>query len=118
MAAVTVRNLDDRVKERLRLRAASHGRSMEAEIRAILAQAVSDPDDDKGLLITLLERFAGFGGVELGSLHGPNRCERRICLDDLRPETLRTSSAVEPRLTGSRVQLSRGRVQDGSIVRR
>lgn len=64
MAAVTVRNLDDRVKERLRLRAASHGRSMEAEIRAILAQAVSDPDDDKGLLITLLERFAGLGGVE------------------------------------------------------
>ena len=65
MAAVTVRNLDDRVKERLRLRAASHGRSMEAEIRAILAQAVSDPNDDKGLLITLLERFAGLGGVEL-----------------------------------------------------
>jgi len=49
VAAVTVRNLDDRVKERLRL----------------LAQAVSDPDDDKGLLITLLERFAGLGGVEL-----------------------------------------------------
>lgn len=38
---------------------------MEAEIRAILAQAVSDPDGDKGLLITLLERFAGLGGVEL-----------------------------------------------------
>lgn len=38
---------------------------MEAEIRAILAHAVRDPDDDKGLLVTLLERFAGLGGVEL-----------------------------------------------------
>ena len=37
MAAVTVRNLDDQVKERLRIRAAVHGRSMESEVRAILA---------------------------------------------------------------------------------
>lgn len=64
MAAVTVRNLDDEVKERLRVRAAVHGRSMESEIRAILAEAVSAPDT-RGLLSTLLDRFAGIGGVEL-----------------------------------------------------
>ncbi|MFZ0873066.1 MAG: Arc family DNA-binding protein, partial [Pseudonocardiaceae bacterium] len=36
MAAISVRNLDDHVKELLRIRAARHGRSMESEIRAIL----------------------------------------------------------------------------------
>ena len=42
MAAVSVRNLDEFVKDRLRVRAAAHGRSMEAEIRAILVEAVTD----------------------------------------------------------------------------
>jgi plasmid stability protein len=37
---LTIRNLDPRVKQRLRLRAAVHQRSMEAEARAILALAV------------------------------------------------------------------------------
>jgi len=65
MAAVTVRNLDDQVKERLRIRAAVHGRSMESEIRTILAEAVSEPGDMDGLFTTLLGRFTSIGGVEL-----------------------------------------------------
>ena len=65
MAAVTIRKLDDRVKERLRLRAAVHGRSMESEIRAILAEAVSEPGDTDGLFAMLMGRFASIGGVEL-----------------------------------------------------
>lgn len=40
MAAITVRNLDENVRDELRARAARHGRSMEAEVRAILAAAV------------------------------------------------------------------------------
>jgi plasmid stability protein len=40
MATVTVRNLDDDVQRRLKLRAALHHRSMEAEARAILSAAV------------------------------------------------------------------------------
>ncbi len=64
MADVSIRNLDDRVKERLRMRAAAHGRSMESEIRAILAESVSEPDDSRGLLATLMDRFAAIGGVE------------------------------------------------------
>jgi len=59
MAAVTVQNLDDRVKERLRVRPAVHGRSMESEIRAILAEAVNEPDDQNGLFTTLLVSCAG-----------------------------------------------------------
>lgn len=39
MASLTIRNLPDDVRERLRLRAARAGRSMEAEIRAILTEA-------------------------------------------------------------------------------
>ncbi|HEY2127003.1 MAG TPA: Arc family DNA-binding protein [Streptosporangiaceae bacterium] len=65
MSAVSIRNLDDRVKERLRLRAASHGRSMEAEMRVILTEAVSEPGEDTGLFQTLLDRFGQLGGVEL-----------------------------------------------------
>jgi len=65
MAALSIRDLDDEVRERLRIRAARHGRSMEAEIRAILADAVSEPTTSQGLLTTLLDRFADIGGVEL-----------------------------------------------------
>lgn len=65
MAAVSIRNLDDRVRERLRVRAAAHGRSMESEIRAILTDAVSEPNESDGLFATLLDRFGELGGVEL-----------------------------------------------------
>jgi len=40
MASVTVRNLSDEAHRALKLRAARHGRSTEAEIRTILQQAV------------------------------------------------------------------------------
>ncbi len=65
MSAVSIRHLDDRVKERLRLRAARHGRSMEAEMRAILTAAVREPGEDTGLFPALLDRFGQLGGVEL-----------------------------------------------------
>lgn len=41
MATITVRNLTDEVQQRLKRRAAEHGRSMEAEARAILTSAVT-----------------------------------------------------------------------------
>lgn len=65
LAAISVRNLDDHVKERLRIRAARHGRSMESEIRAILVEAVREPEDKDGLFQTMLDRFGEIGGVEL-----------------------------------------------------
>ena len=65
MAAVSIRNLDDTVRERLRVRAAAHGRSMEAEMRAILVEAVREPSDDEGLIEALAARFGELGGVEL-----------------------------------------------------
>ena len=65
MAAMSIRNLDDRVRERLRVRAAAHGRSMEAEIRTILTEAVREPDDADGLFATVLNRFGELGGIDL-----------------------------------------------------
>lgn len=65
VSAVSIRNLDNRVKERLRLRAARHGRSMEAEMRVILTEAVRDTGDEAGLVPALMDRFAELGGVEL-----------------------------------------------------
>lgn len=65
MAAVSIRDLDDQVRERLRVRAAHHGRSMEAEIRAILTAAVGEPARTIGLGPALLARFGALGGVDL-----------------------------------------------------
>jgi plasmid stability protein len=65
MAAMSIRNLDERIMELLRVRAARHGRSMEAEVRAILVDAVREPDDAPGMLDAFIDRFAELGGVEL-----------------------------------------------------
>lgn len=65
VAAVSIRNLDDEVRERLRRRAAEHGRSMEAEMRAILVEAVREPGDEESLVTAMVARFAEIGGVEL-----------------------------------------------------
>lgn len=43
MAVMTIRNLDDEVRDKLRIRAAHNGRSMEAEVWTILEQAVESP---------------------------------------------------------------------------
>jgi plasmid stability protein len=63
MSVVTIRNLDPRVKAGLQRRAAEHGRSMEAEARAILAEAVLPSGE--GLFTALHRTCADHGGVEL-----------------------------------------------------
>ena len=65
MADISIRNLDDSVRDRLRIRAASHGRSMESEVRAILAEAVREPEQPVGFLQAVFDRFSSLGGVEL-----------------------------------------------------
>ena len=61
-ADITIRNLDDRVVELLRLRAARHGRSVEAEVRAILTKAAREPDAGPHLAEAILARFRGLEG--------------------------------------------------------
>ena len=65
MATITIRNLDDSVKSRLRIRAASHDRSMEEEARAILCEALSDTDEQGGLGTLIHNRFMAAGAAEL-----------------------------------------------------
>jgi antitoxin FitA len=66
MSSVTIRNIDPAVKEQLRLMAARHGRSMEAELRAIVSAAVQEePVPIANLAEAIRRRFAPLGGVEL-----------------------------------------------------
>jgi antitoxin FitA len=66
MAAITIRKLDEKVKARLKIRAAQHGRSMEEEAREILRSAlVSQPNLKDNLADIVRRRFAPLGGVEL-----------------------------------------------------
>ena len=66
MASITIRNLDNDVKTRLRMRAAGHGRSMEEEARMILREAVDrGAVPAKGMGTALRKLFRPFGGVEL-----------------------------------------------------
>jgi antitoxin FitA len=65
MAAITIRQLDDKTKSRLRVRAAEHGRSMEEEAREILRSALATVPPEKNLAEAIRRRFAPFGGVDL-----------------------------------------------------
>ncbi|RLB46660.1 MAG: hypothetical protein DRJ42_27190 [Deltaproteobacteria bacterium] len=62
MASLSVRKLDRATYERLRVRAAERGTSMEEEARRIITQAVSAPARLGDLFV---ERFRDAGGVEI-----------------------------------------------------
>lgn len=66
MATLTIRNLDDDVRDALRVRAAKNGRSMEAEVRAILErQTLQTELTVYERLKAIHDRFQEDGGVEL-----------------------------------------------------
>lgn len=62
MATIVIRNLDEGVKQRLRVRAAQHGRSMEAEVRSIIEESVREQEN---FAVAIIETFRKYGGVEL-----------------------------------------------------
>jgi plasmid stability protein len=77
MPALNVRNLSEATHHALRLRAAEHGRSMEAEIRAILDDAVRPKAQPR--LGTLLSAIGEeFGGVELNLKRDPHPVEAAL----------------------------------------
>src|SRR5580704_14360217 len=66
MATLTIRDLDDALKLKLRLRAASQNRSMEEEARQILRAALQQPAPANGTLVARVrKRFDGLGDVQL-----------------------------------------------------
>jgi plasmid stability protein len=65
MSSITIRNLDPTVKERLRIRAAQRGHSMEAEARGIISSAVgAENPRELNLAEAIRRRFARLGGVD------------------------------------------------------
>jgi plasmid stability protein len=68
MSSITIRKLDPAIKERLRIRAAEHGHSMEAEARQILQRTLGAPEDERtglDLYNSIRALFAPFGRIEL-----------------------------------------------------
>jgi plasmid stability protein len=66
MATITIRNLDEETKSRLRIQAAHHDRSMEEEARVILrAELHRGGSQEHDLAESIRRRFEALGGVEL-----------------------------------------------------
>ena len=66
MASMTIRNIDEKLKARLRIQAAKHGRSMEDEARDILKSALSTTSSRATNLVkSIRRRLESTGGVEL-----------------------------------------------------
>ena len=66
MSSITIRNLDPAVKERLRVRAAQHGHSMEAEVRQILQTTLTEAERPpvRNIYERIRARFEPLGGAD------------------------------------------------------
>jgi antitoxin FitA len=87
MATLTVRNLDEDLVRRLRMRAAEHGRSAEAEHREILRLALVEPSDQEterqrvaDRLAEFRHRTAGRGTPSVDELLQESRAERMAAM--------------------------------------
>jgi plasmid stability protein len=86
VASITIRNLDDSLKSRLRIQAAIHGRSMEDEARDILRSSLNqEPQEPKNLGTAINALFKPIGGLDLPEVsrepptfgNDPSRHQRR-----------------------------------------
>jgi plasmid stability protein len=65
MASITIRNLEDEIKQRLRVRAAQHGRSMEEEAREILRRVMGEAAPPRDLAAAIRARLAPADRVDI-----------------------------------------------------
>jgi len=65
MASITIRNLEDDIKQRLRVRAALHGRSMEEEARDILRRVLAEAEPPRNLAAAIRSRLCPATRAEL-----------------------------------------------------
>jgi antitoxin FitA len=66
MSTLTIRNLEPAIKDKLRMSAATHGRSMEEEVRTILRSVLTQPEaPEMGMGSRIHARFAAIGGAVL-----------------------------------------------------
>jgi plasmid stability protein len=69
MVSITIRNLNEALKSRLRIRAVQHGCSMEEEAHDILRTALAvEHQAPQNLAEVIHRRFAALGGVDLPSV--------------------------------------------------
>jgi plasmid stability protein len=73
MGTLTIRSIDDEIKEKLRVLAARNGRSMEAEVRALIEAAVAEPAEPQRGLASLIRR--DLEGLDLPPIPEPDRRE-------------------------------------------
>jgi plasmid stability protein len=74
MASITIRNLDDTVKAKLRIAAATHGCSMEEEARQILRRTLMTQSSPEQLGTKIVQHFSEISGIDLPI---PERSEPR-----------------------------------------
>jgi antitoxin FitA len=75
MAQVLIRNLDDTVVEALKQRAATHGRSLQAELKAILEEQVhmTSKAEARALAAHIRQRIAARFQTDSGDLQAEDR---------------------------------------------
>lgn len=78
MSALTIRNIEPAVKERLRVRAAQNGRSMEEEVRTMLRRELKGGLTGAEVFKLFRDNFSGENGVELEL---PPRGNNRLPID-------------------------------------
>jgi antitoxin FitA len=73
MTTLTIRNVDPELRDKLRVRAARHGRSMEAELRHILKEALAGDKQHRepNLAEAIRRRFVPLGGADEIEPHPP-----------------------------------------------
>ena len=102
MATLTIRDLDDELKQRLRIRAAHGNRSMEEEVRQILRAALtSAPAPTIDLAQRIRARFAGLGDVSLpGTEREPVRLPKGLSADAKPPRRAAARMRSSPQRRG------------------
>ena len=96
MVSISIRNLDDGLKHRLRGRAVENGRSMEEEVSDILRRAVGESPPPKDLSRAIHARFVPLGGVSNPSVRKAARCAHRQSSDEPRPGGCCSASKRDP----------------------
>ena len=73
MTTLTIRNVDPELREKLRVRAALNGRSMEAELRHLLSETLREPAPRRELNLAeaIRQRFMPLDGVDDLEPHPP-----------------------------------------------
>ncbi len=72
--SLTIRNIDNALKNRLRIRAARNRRSLEAELRAIITEAATaEPPKGLNLAEAIRRRMLALGGIDDLPPHPPTQ---------------------------------------------